>query len=367
MGFPREIGREFRWEVAWEHTMDGALSRSGREVIADAPDAYVVVESARRFALIHAASGEPRAAGLKTEMFRASPQAFINQAPDAPRWAVQSWNGDMLRVVPRRGVPRLHGDTLLQFDNGQTVYGDVVTSGERWSTDLPQNSTVYHSTEDSNGTKWLAVGTIDGTVLVTDGPGGREWAFSADVTGSEDHNSPVYGVHVARVDHTNVELPQLPVVFVVQGMRPQTVNRIELIDGDPNPGETSSTDIGEIPAEFAERAPHTLTVLNSGHLIVGLKGGLFVADLDTDDFVTVPIPELRSLSDVGGVTNGLVIATGTGESGSVIMVGNSDLSAIAYWELADASPRAQVGGGAPVGNRIVVQQDDRVIGLEITL
>ncbi len=367
MGFPREIGRELRWKVAWEHTMEGVLSRSGREVFADTTDAYVVVESARRFALIHAASGEARAAGLKTDMFLASSQALINQATDAPRWAVQSWDGDMLRVIPRRGVPRLHGETLLQFDNGQTVYADVVTSGERWSIDLPQSAAVYHLSTDPDGTSWLALGTIDGRVLITDGPGGRLWTYEGDVNGDGDHNSTVYGVYVAHPDQNSSESSRLPAVFAVQGTNPQMVNRIELTENDSGPGETRATTIGEIPAGYAGRAPQVLTVMESGHLIVGLRGGFLVADPDTDELVTVSIPELKALSHVGGVTNRLLVATGTSEGRAVIVGAESDLSAIAYWELADGSVSAQVGGGASSGKRVVLVQDDRVIGIEMTL
>ncbi|HKK49534.1 MAG TPA: hypothetical protein VJ932_10585, partial [Alkalispirochaeta sp.] len=336
-------------------------------------DAYVLVESPRRFATLHTETGAPRAVGLKTEMFHASSHALINQAADAPQWAVQSWDGDMLQVVPRRGVPRLHGNTLLQFSGDTTVYGDVITSGERWATDLLQNSTVYHSTADSSGTNWLAVGTIDGRVLITDGPGGREWIYPGPTVGA-GHPSPVYGVHVAFPDQNNDESDEsslLPDVFVVHGMSPQMVSRIELTGTGTGTGSstraTESVTIGEIPEAYAGRAPQNVTVMSSGHLVVGLHGGLFVADLAADEVVTVSIPELTSLSGIGRLPNGVVIGAGTGQGRALIMVGESSLTSRAYWELADRSLRAQVAGPAPSGTRVIVQTNDRVIGLEITL
>lgn len=363
MGVPREVGRELRWEVAWEHTLGSADGSSrGSSTISD-PSAHVPLESSRRFSLIHAADGEPRATGLKTEVFQASPQALINQADDVPRWAVQSWDGDILQVVPRRGIPRLRGDTLLQFDNESKVYGDVVTSGEQWVVDLPQNATVYDVAVDATGTHWFAVGSIDGRVLITDGVGGREWVYSTDSSGDAGFTPTVYGIHIARVDQPTSEPGDAPAVYIIQGTSPQTVRRIELLEG----GETTAAVIGEIADAHVGKRPQTILGVRSDLLVAGARGGLFVADLGADRSLTVPVAGLSGLSGVGQSRDRLVMVAATGYEGPLIIVGASDFSAIASWELDDPSLRVQVAGGGPVGDRLLVQDNDHVVGLEISL
>ncbi|MEX2443365.1 MAG: hypothetical protein WD492_07160 [Alkalispirochaeta sp.] len=362
MGIPREIGREHRWVVAWEHTLDSEVADTATETLAESSKLYFPVETARRFFLVNSYTGDVIVTGFKTDVFLASSRAMVNQSADAPRWAVQSWDGRMLRVVRRRGIPQLHGATLLQFDSESTVYGDLVTNGEQWHLDLPRNPTVYHLADDGAGTQWFAVGTVGGTVVVTDGPGGKEWVYTREFEPDTATTPAIYGIHVAATERSADPVLRLPSVYIVHSLAPQAVTRLDLEDT----GEVAEVGIGEIPDEYAGPGPRSIVQLGQDLLVVGLDGALFVARLRTEDHTTIPVTGLSSLYGLGRADNDLVVATGTGKTGSVIIVGAPDMSKIAHWELSDGSSKAWVYDRTLSESIVVVQHNRRLVGLEMS-
>lgn len=365
MGIPREIGRELRWQLAWEYSFGPAVSDTPETAAPASYAHHVPVETGQRFAILDSRTGEAVAAGLKTEVFHASSQAMINQAADAPRWAVQSWDGRMLRVVPRRGIPRLHGVNLLQFSEESVVYGDRVTGGERWELDLPKNATVYDLAQNSAGETWFSVGTLEGTVLLAAGSAGsdREWRHTVERVPPTANISTIYGIAVAARENSENDTALPPSVHLVHGFNPQVVSRLDFGEG----GTVDRVEIDRISQEYASRGPRRLFFLEQELLVTGLNGALFVARSDDDSTATIPLPGLLDLSGIGRAQNGLVVATGRGEQGPVILSGTANLTTIASWELADELTHSMVHARSPSESTVIVQHDDQVVGLELTL
>ena len=365
MGIPREIGREARWRVAWEQTLDSAATDTTNAAPTEADSGFFPVETDRRFALLDSATGTVVAAGLKTDVFHASSQAMINQATEAPRWAVQSWEGRMLRVVPRRGVPQLHGETLLQFSDGSNVYGNSVTSGKQWEAALPKNPTVYDLAHDSAGDAWLAVGTLEGTILLTagDARSNGEWRHTLELERQVQATTGIYGIAVAVSGSRGDTSPRLPTVYLLHGLNQQTLSRLDFrTDGTAN-----RVEIGRIPDEYATRGPRKLLQLREDLLVAALNGALFVLESGDGRVLTISVPSLVDISGIARATDSLVVVTGSGERGPIILSGTADMSMVAPWKLADESIQATVHGRTNSGSIVVVQRDDRLIGLELTL
>lgn len=365
MGIPREIGRESRWQVAWEQTVDSSATVTTESAPSEADTDYFPAETDRRFALLDSATGTVVAAGLKTDVFHASSQAMINQATEAPRWAVQSWEGRMLRVVPRRGVPQLHGETLLQFSDDSMVYGDSVTSGEQWEATLPKNPTVYDLAHDSAGDAWFAVGTLEGTVLLTAGGAGfdGEWRHTLELDAQEQATTGIYGIAVAASRSRSDTSARPPSVHLLHGLNHQALSRLDFRAD----GTADRVEIGRISEEYATRGPRKLISLGEDLLVTALKGALFVLQSGDQRTSTIPVPALVDLSGIGRSPNSLVVATGHGERGPIILSGTANLSTVAPWELSDSSLQAAVHRRSTSESTVVVQRDDRLVGLELTL
>jgi hypothetical protein len=361
MGVPREIGREFRWIVTWDHLIDAEESSVDAQSAVESSLRYFPAETDRHFSLIDGDTGNAVASGLKTQVFHASPHAMINQAIDAPRWAVQSWDGSMLRVVPRRGTPRLHGATLLQFASTAVVYGDVVTTGERWRMDLPQNPTVYDLVDDVSGGDWFAVGTLGGAVAVTDGE--REWDYVGESGPSNAEVSAIYGIRMVSDGRSAATMADRPSVYILHNLDPQLVSRLDFAEA----GGGTLTQIGEVSGDFAVRGPRRLLELGENVLVIGLKDALYVARPRDAASATIPVAGMRELTGIGRSRGSLAIATANGRSGSFVLVGAPDMTEVAYWELADGSSLAWTSDLSPSASIVVVQQDNRLVGLEIGL
>lgn len=365
MGIPREIGREFHWQVVWEHSFGPGVPNAPETVPFPSTRDYVPVETDSRFVILDSRTGEAVAGGLKTEVFHASSQAMINQASEAPRWAVQSWQGRMLRVVPRRGAPRLHGATLLQFSEDSMAYGDVVTTGEQWQLELPKNSTVYDLAQDAAGEPWFAVGTLEGTVLLSGAAGSdREWRHTVEVNSNTAAIPPVYGIALAAPESSSHPAdPIPPSVYLVHGLDPQVVSRLDFrVDGT-----TDRVEIAQIPEDHVIRGPRPLFQLEQDLLVTGLNGALLVVRFDDDNVSTIGVPGLLDLSGIGRATSDLVVATGGGRRGALIVSGTENMSSIALWELEDQSIESMVHERSATESVVIVQQDERLLALELTL
>ena len=186
-GVPRDAGREVALHVRWErHLGDAVPGISGDS---SASDRTVVVSSSDRFALLDGADGAVRAGGIRTDVFTASSAGFINQSSSVPRWAVQSWAGDILSIVPNRGDPHLRDTILAQFSGDGTVWVEDIETGNEYLVDLPPDSTVYDLTLRSGGEPWIAAGSLRGELLVA-GPDDEEPNATTEGNAQSSNQTP---------------------------------------------------------------------------------------------------------------------------------------------------------------------------------
>jgi len=345
---------ELHWTLAWERSLlppDTGQERSGEGAIP------VVVTTDRGFVRLDARNGDLLASGLRADVFTAGDRWFVNQRADAPRWAVQRWDGGAAQFFDASGVPRIEGTYLVE--------------------ELPSGGIVGSPLEPSVQPGEIILGGADGVVtydictsceppiLIRGSLFGAVEIGRPGETGRVVHRVPaepfggdvpiVYGVSVFSDDR----------YVVVSGIDPQTVSLIssETDDAGGATAEgTVTTDLLEVPREMTVRHP-IASVMVGGNLVIPLVDGLVVVSEDSAEIVR-DIP--GGFSVLGGGIWGATLLLGgnAGEDGAVALISRERPGTTVWrWSGAILSDIVDVDSTPTV----VLRGDDSVIALEFGL
>ena len=354
-GVPRDAGREVALHVRWErHLGDAVPGISGDS---SASDRTVVVSSSDRFALLSVADGAVRAGGIRTDVFTASSAGFINQSSSVPRWAVQSWAGDILSIVPNRGDPHLRDTILAQFSGDGTVWVEDIETGNEYLVDLPPDSTVYDLTLRSGGEPWIAAGSLRGELLVAGPDDEVRWRRTFRFSPYADQAPVVYAVRFAPWDSEN----RRPRLLALQGLNPQQLLLAETADA----GMMDVESVATVPDRFAVRWPASIEVDRLGRVVVGLRGAVLIAAPDSDEVDFLEIPGALTLDGVvEGAAETTVLAT-SGLDGAIVTVTDGALTTASHWSF----PGVRVAAirDDPDAGLVVLQTGESIVALEARL
>lgn len=351
VGLPREAGREVLLIPRWSTAPD-------RAVQADAPrdTQPIVLTTSARFALVDTITGTLLHAGLQADVFTATADMLINQSSTVPQWAVQTWGGAIVRIVPRRGIPRIHGDRVVQFsDDGRIAVTDLAT-GEEIVVPGPKDATVYAVADDGG---YLALGTLEGIVRVVSLRDDEWWEYRFDGNGESEDTPVVYGL--AFFPAAEPDLP--PRLLAVQGLEPQ---RLVLMTATEQNLMSADT-VTRVPDDRAVRWPAVIDVRPSGAVAVGLRETMMRVTAGSDEVELLDLPGGQSFGGVTAGADGAEVISGTGVRGAVVGVRLGHDPTVVPWRFPGGRVVASVppdADGAENGLTIL-RRDGSFVALEV--
>jgi hypothetical protein len=349
---PREAGRELHLAVRWDLSLDGRPVPADIAVESE-PETFIA-RTEGRFALVETDSGRPLVTGLRPPIFEAATVGFIGQSSDAPRWAVQSWDGRMITTANRFGVPRLHDALLLQFGEDHRVFLsslDGTLSGEFF---LPEGATVYDLTRTPDGVVYLAAGAVDGTLSVVSSASSLAWSHQFDFQRYSGESPVVYSLSFLAGNPDAV-----PRLLVVQGLHPQRVLLAELRED----GTIGIEPVFTVPTEQSVRWPTTIHVDEDGHVVIPLLGSVAMADTETEGIRLLSVPGSTAVVGALSLAGGRRLIAGERRGGAYLLIDEESRDTTVTWPLPGLSA-AHVAADAPL---VVVRRGDRFLGVEVTL
>jgi hypothetical protein len=349
---PREVGRELHLEVRWDLSLDDETVLPDGAI--DGESETFVARTERRFALVESRSGRPLTGGLRPPIFEASAAGFIGQSSEAPRWAVQSWDGRMIMTVSRYGVPRLHDLLLLQFGADHRVFLASLDGTLNGEFSLPEGATVYDLTRSAEGVVYLAAGTVDGTVTVESSASSLAWSHQFDFQRYSGESPVVYSLSFLPGDAAAV-----PRLLLVQGLHPQRVLLAELRED----GTMRIEPVFTVPGDQSVRWPTTMHPDDDGHVVIPFLGVIAMADSETEGIRLLSVSGSTGVAGTTPVAGDRRLIAGTRRSGAYLLVDEEARSTTVIWSL----PGVSVTHVAAGSSLVVLQQGDRFVGVEVTL
>ena len=363
-GVPREVGRETRLALLWQRSMEDQAS-SGIDGVLGAED-VIPVHTEERYALLDGESGVLLKRGLTADVFTASSGGFINQVKDTPRWAVQTWDGGVMGIIRRQGVPRLHGRLVVQFGPHNELSITDAATQEEWGMRGSEDGTAYDvldrrgptsgNVRPSGAGVWIAVGSLRGNVVIAEATEERRWVHEFAFQRHMGRSPVVYGVRFAPAPEGFAAR-----VLVVQGKRPQRLMAVDVSDA----GDVVETTLLTIPAAREVHWPVGIVVDATGRVAVGVDGAVIMVDprQPQQPPLIVPLNGVTGTTGVVAGAHGYDVVAGPARQGAYLLVGkdqwNEPVPVMLPW--ADVSAVRQRRDGGVV----VLRREHTVAAVEV--
>lgn len=159
IAFPRESGREFAIAPVWTAPVPARIQTRAdhRRGIGIVGEDY--------WARIDPDTGLSPVSGLRAGRFTMFDGGFLNQSPTAPRWVVQDWSGDALRIVENRGFPRFYDDMLVQF-GPREISLEAIPSGDPITLPADLRLSAFSAAVFPEIGRFVATGSIRGEIAL---------------------------------------------------------------------------------------------------------------------------------------------------------------------------------------------------------
>ncbi len=282
---PREAGRERSLRTAWVTAVpSSAISGTSNLQPGD-----LILPRGRTWMTIDPETGEIRAAGLRADRFSGDLSGFINQPRTSISWALQEWDGNVIRFVENRGVPQISGDLFLQFADD---YVSISSIEDGRPVDLPtgvRTTALASRTIDGVGS-FVARGSVRGEIALYRYESGsliEVGAIDADLKGI----GPIYALAIDT--RTDDQERTQAVVAAMVGQNPQQL-RFFIPDSDGRLLEERRVNVA---VTRAVRSPADLSPLGADSYAVSLRDNWVIWDVDRNEMIDLG---LESSDFIGG-------------------------------------------------------------------
>lgn len=352
IAIPRESGRERAVRRIWTAPIPAHIHSA--ETVENAGTLAIVGEGF--WALIDPDTGLSPVSGFPVGRFAMFPDGFINQPPGSPRWVVQRWNGDVLRIVENTGIPRFFDDMLVQF--GEFEISVVpMPEGDPVSVPADVRLTAFTATNLPGAGRFVATGTARGGIVLYDVTD-RSLLRLGEESVQGSRPEPVYALAIVPPgdDSADDEGVPEPGLVALGGLEPQ-----HLVFLAPGNGLRLQTQRRiEIPAGAEVREPTDIAYLGESTVAVALRDSIAIWDTDADRLDRYEIDGARRI--VGGsVDRNRTVVAVVRDTGWVVLFAESGSEAPRIWSYTTGTVLAVDQG------HVIIRVGADLIAIEVAL
>lgn len=318
MFLPRDIGRELRLVAAWTHrpeavgssALDAAIDR-------DSLSDLMVLVAGTRWSAVRARDGRALRSGVRTAHFTASTDGYVNQPDVARSWAVQGWDGSVLGIVPRQGLPVLEDSVLAQFTADGVLAATDIARGARTQVRMPAEPSVYALDAREGGAPLVAVGSVHGELAVA--RAGDAWTHRFRHRRFTEASSAIYAIDILPSSSRDL--------LILHGRNPQQLSRVVLGAA----GEVRAELVTSLEGSEQVAWPTNIDASDPDLLAVGLNRSVLIIDRESGTLRRVPIPGSDILWGTRDGPVGTVMVGAGSDRESILVLVSADFSPLATW------------------------------------
>lgn len=350
IAIPRESGRERALRRAWVTPIP---ARGRAATGAFAPGSALIVGE-EFWALIDVDTGLSRAAGLRAGRFTGTRDWFINQPLEAPRWVVQGWDGNAVRIVENFGVPRFYDDLLVRFGE-RLLTVSLMPDGDPVTIDADVRMTAFDAGGQTGPDRYVAIGTARGGLAMYRHELGTLVEIGRRrIDSTISSTEPVYGIAITEVA-IDEESP-IPALVAVHGWDTQY---LELLVPEED-GRLRLVSRAALPPQ--DRVSHPIEIVDLGRASIA---AVFNRSVAVWDFASEQL-RIYSITDAtrivgGAVGDDLIILAIDRPDGSAVTIAEGDLDRPFVWSMVGSQPLYADD------RRVILQVDQELVAIEATL
>jgi len=352
IAIPRESGRERAVRRIWTAPIPAHIHSVETPENAET----LAIVGADFWSLIDPNTGLSPVSGLPVGRFAMFPDGFINQPPGSPRWVVQRWNGDVLRIVENTGVPRFFDDMLVQF--GESDISVVpMPEGDPVSVPADVRLTAFTATNFPGSGRFVATGTARGGIVlygVTD----QTLLRLGEESIHDSRPEPVYALAIVPPgdDVADDQGAREPGLVALGGLEPQHLAFLA-----PENGLRLQTQRRvDIPAGAEVREPTDIVYLGESTVAVALRDSIVIWDTGADRLVRYEIDGARRIIG-GSVDRNRTVVAVARDTGWVVLFTESGSEAPRIWSYTTGTVLAVDQG------RVITRVGSDLIAIEVAM